>query len=143
MIRIILLSILAFTVIGCDQMDRRSSTQNRDIAQNSQTYAPDNTGRNQRDQEGWGDQKGSTLTAGDQSEAERDRQITAKIRQALMRDDSLSMKAKNIKIITRNGKVTLRGPVASQEEKAAIARKASGVVDVSNVDNQLEVTELN
>ena len=67
--------------------------------------APDNTGRNVRDR------SGATLTPGDQSESEADRTLTQQIRRAVVADDSLSTNAHNIKIITINGVVTLRGPV--------------------------------
>jgi len=70
----------------------------------SQT-APDNTGRNVRDR------GGDTLTPGDQSNTKADLTLTQQIRKALMADKSLSTNAKNIKIITANGVVTLRGPV--------------------------------
>ena len=56
-----------------------------------------------------------------------------------MADDQLSMLAKNVKIITNEGAVTLRGPVKSSEEKAQIASVAKGVAGVKQVDNQLEV----
>jgi hyperosmotically inducible periplasmic protein len=96
--------------------------------------APDNTGKNVRDR------GGDTLTAGDQSENEADRTLTQRIRQAVVDDDSLSTSAKNIKIITVNGMVTLRGPVNSEAEKAAIAAKAQQLAGANKVDNQLEIT---
>lgn len=82
-----------------------------------------------------------TLTPGDQSEEAADRAITQKIRQSLMRDDALSMTAKNVKVITVNGVTTLRGPVKSETEKALIESKAKQVAGVTRVDNQLEVIE--
>jgi len=75
-----------------------------------------------------------------QVENEADRGVTQKIRQALMDDDSLSTNAKNIKIITLNGVVTLRGPVNSDGEKSEIGKKVRAVIGVKNVDNQLEVS---
>jgi len=95
--------------------------------------APDNSGTNVRDR------NDQTKTAGDQSESEADRTISQNIRQALTADDSLSTNGKNAKIITIDGKVTLRGPVKSDQEKAAIAAKAQQVAGVKNVDNQLEI----
>ena len=80
-----------------------------------------------------------TKTAGDQSENEADRTITQNIRQAITADDSLSINAKNVKIITNDGLVTLRGPVKSEKEKADIEAKAKQVAGVKNVDNQLEI----
>lgn len=101
-------------------------------AQPGQT-APDNTGRNVRDR------SGTTLTPGDQSENEADRTLTQQIRQAVMADKSLSTTAKNIKIITVDGVVTLRGPVKSPQEKKTIETKAQQVAGVNKIDNQLEV----
>src|SRR5690349_7574847 len=93
----------------------------------------DNTGRNARDAEG------HTLTPMDQGESEADRTITQQIRKAVVDHDSLSTNAKNVKIITQNGVVTLRGPVKSPEEKAAIASVATKTSGVKRVDNQLEI----
>ena len=95
--------------------------------------APDNTGRNVRDR------SGTTLTPGDQSESEADRTLTQEIRRAVVADDSLSTTAKNVKIITVDGVVTLRGPVNSPHEKQVIAAKAQQIAGVNKVDNQLEV----
>jgi len=102
-------------------------------AADNQTTDSDNTGRNERDR----DHK--TLTPGDQSESETDIKLTQTIRQAIIKDNSLSVTAKNIKIITINGKVTLRGPVISKEEKAKINDLAETAAGHTKVDNQLEV----
>ena len=98
----------------------------------SQT-APDNTGRNVRDR------GGDTLTSGDQSENQADRTLTQQIRRELMADKSLSTDAKNVKIVTINGVVTLRGPVNTAKEKSIIEAKAQSVAGTTNVDSQLEV----
>jgi hyperosmotically inducible periplasmic protein len=95
--------------------------------------APDNTGRNVRDR------GGATMTPGDQSESEADRTVTQQIRRAVVADDSLSTIAKNVKIITTDGVVTLRGPVQSPHEKEAIEAKARQFAGINQVDNQLEV----
>jgi hyperosmotically inducible periplasmic protein len=95
--------------------------------------APDNTGRNVRDR------GGLTLTPGDQSESEADRTLTQEIRKAVVDDDSLSTLAKNIKIITVDGVVTLRGPVQSPQEKESIETKAQQIAGIDKIDNQLEV----
>ena len=84
------------------------------------------------------DKDNATLTPEDQKETESDIKITADIRQAIIKNKSLSVDAQNVKIITRNGVVTLRGPVASEAESMKlqkIAKKTRGVV---RVDNQLE-----
>ncbi|WP_228840678.1 BON domain-containing protein [Candidatus Protochlamydia phocaeensis] len=98
-----------------------------------ETNAPDNTGRNTRDR------NPSAVTPGEQSESEADRTITQKIRQALMDDDALSTNAKNVKIMTINGVVTLRGVVNNDKEKNEIGKKAKAVSGVKNVDNQIEI----
>lgn len=69
----------------------------------------------------------------------KDRDITAAIRRSVVGDKALSFTAKNVKIITVGGKVTLRGPVKSDDEKAAIETKAKSTAGVGEVDNQLEV----
>jgi osmotically-inducible protein OsmY len=93
----------------------------------------DNTGRNVRDREE------RTLTPMDQSNKKEDIDLTATIRKALMDDDTLSTNGRNVKIITRDGIVTLRGPVDSDQERVAIARTAQSVAGVRRVDNQLEI----
>lgn len=81
----------------------------------------------------------NTKTPMDQSNSKADIDITASIRRAIMEDKSMSMNAQNCKIITQSGVVTLRGPVASAEEKASIESKAKAVAGVTRIDNQLEV----
>jgi len=65
--------------------------------------------------------------------------MTQRIRKALMADKSLSTAAKNIKIITVNGLVTLRGPVKTPQERENILAKAQEVAGMDKVDNQLEI----
>ena len=96
-------------------------------------HEPDNTGRNERD-----DAPGN-LTALDQSNETSDIDITQAIRKKVIADDALSFNAKNVKIITVSGKVTLRGPVASSQESTAIEQSARAVPGVVQVDNQIEV----
>ena len=93
----------------------------------------DNTKKNERDR------SGETKTPGDQSNAPEDLKTTQAIRQALMKDEALSMTAKNIKIITSGGHVTLRGPVKSAEEKTKIDKLAKSAAGHAKVENQLEV----
>ena len=93
----------------------------------------DNTEVNQRDR------KASAVTPGDQGENDVDLAITQKIRQGVMKDDSLSMTAKNVKIITSGSVVTLRGPVKSDKERADIAAIAQRTEGVKRIDNQIEI----
>ena len=118
----------ALAVFGCSR-DRDA----RQPAQSSAAVEPDNSGRNVRDR------NEATKTPTDQSENEADRTITQNIRKALSDDDSLSTNAKNVKIITSDGTVTLRGPVKNEKEKADIEAKARQVAGVKRVDNQLEI----
>ena len=94
---------------------------------------PDNTKQN----------KDQSPTADDQKMNPADRAITQKIRKALHDDNSLSTYAHNVKIITQDGKVTLRGPVRSEDEKANIEAKAVAVAGAGNVTDQLEVAPKN
>jgi len=98
-----------------------------------QPTSPDNTKANQRDR------NSAEATADQQKENTSDRDTTRRIRQALVKDKSLSTYAHNVKIITQNGVVTLKGPVRSEEEKTAIASKAAEVAGESNVKNELTV----
>jgi len=94
---------------------------------------PDNTARNVRDRDG------KELTPFDQGSSKSDTEITAAIRKEIMAGKDMSLNAQNVKIITQNGKVTLRGPVNSAEEKRLIAEIAGRVVHPDQVDCQLEV----
>jgi len=97
--------------------------------------AVDNTAKNERDA------SGDSKTSGDQSESPEDIKITAAIRRAIVADDSLTMTATNVKIITADGKITLRGPVKTAAEKTKIAELAKKEAGKATIDNQLEVKE--
>jgi osmotically-inducible protein OsmY len=85
------------------------------------------------------DKDNTTLTPEDQKETEGDIKITAAIRQAIIKNKSLSVNAQNVKIITRNGVVTLRGPVESKKESKKLKKIAKHTPGVLKVDNQLEI----
>lgn len=97
-----------------------------------QTTDADNTGKNTRDA------SGDTLTPIDQSNDPADIKITAEARKLVVADESLSIQAKNVKIITVDGVVTLRGPVETAKEKTLIA-KCAKKAGAKSVVNQLEV----
>jgi hyperosmotically inducible periplasmic protein len=101
--------------------------------QQEQQPAPDNTKTNQ------GDASKNAKTADQQKMNPADRETTKKIRSALMDDKSLSTYAHNIKIITTDGMVTLKGPVRSEDEKSAVEAKAREIAGDSNVTNNLTV----
>ncbi len=79
-------------------------------------------------------------TADQQKMNASDRAITQKIRKAIHHDKSLSKYGRNIEIFLQEGKVTLRGPVQSEQEKGNLGAKAVSVAGQENVSNQLEVT---
>jgi osmotically-inducible protein OsmY len=95
--------------------------------------AADNTARNVRDR------NEGAVTPLDQGNNENDLRITQLIRKSITDDAGLSFDARNIKIITLDSIVTLRGPVESDAEKAVIAERAQRVEGVARVDNQLDV----
>jgi hyperosmotically inducible periplasmic protein len=107
------------------------------LAADNKKAEPDNTATNERDR------SGETKTSGDQSNSSADLKITQDIRRALMKDSELSTTAKNIKIITDNGQVTLRGPVKNAQEKAKIDQLARSAAGGAKIDDQLDVKESN
>jgi hyperosmotically inducible protein len=102
----------------------------RSSQQDSQQTQPDNTKKN-RDQ--------SSPTADQQKMNTSDRAITQKIRKVVMADKSLSTYAHNVKIVAQDGKVTLRGPVRSDDEKRSVEAKAAAVVGEGNVTSEIEI----
>ena len=129
MMRILHLSaifLVSLTLVNCD-------TQTGRVDKRPATADADNTARNERDR------NAATQVPTDQAENEADRAISANVRKAVVGDDSLSINAQNIKIVTSNGNVTLRGPVKTDREKEAIEAKAKQVTGVHSVTNLLEV----
>ena len=102
------------------------------LPQNS-TTAPDNTKVNKRDR------SNASPTADNAKENKSDREIMKEIRQSIVKDKSLSTYAHNVKIIAQNGKVTLKGPVHSEDESKTIEKAAADVAGTGNVTNQLQV----
>jgi osmotically-inducible protein OsmY len=102
-------------------------------AQNTSAKAPDNTGVNKRD-------KNKTEPTADQGKNNlSDRELMAHIRRDLVKDKNLSTYAHNVKIIAEHGKVTLKGPVRSDEEKRAVEECARKYASEGNVTNELSV----
>lgn len=95
----------------------------------------DNTEVNNRDRDG------ENVTPLDQGNGEIDLELTQRIRKGVMADDSLSFGAKNVKIITRGGHVTLRGAVNTAAEKEAINKTALMHAGVGHVSNELEIDD--
>lgn len=118
-----LFGILCVMALGCNQGGPPAKTEPVDRA---------NTGVNIRDRDGM------AKTPMDQNENKADIKITADIRKQVV-DKTMSVDAHNIKIITQDGKATLRGPVKTEKEKQMIEKIALDVAGANNVDNQLEV----
>ena len=103
------------------------------FAADNEKAKPDNTATNERDR------SGETQTSGDQSNSSADLKITQDIRRALMKERELSTMAKNIKVVTANGQVTLRGSVKTAQEKAKVDQIARSAAGGAQIDDQLEV----
>lgn len=95
--------------------------------------SPDNSKTNRRDE--------GKATAEQQGNSAKDIEITKEIRREITSSDSMSTYAKNIKIITKDGFVTLRGPVKTAEERTAIEQIAKRVAAAGKVKNELEVSQ--
>ena len=95
--------------------------------------AADNTKVNTRDR------APGAVTADQQKETAADRDLTKRIRQAVVADKSLSTYAHNVKIVTRGGQVTLKGPVNSEAEKQAIEQKATAAAGAGKVTNDISI----
>lgn len=160
---LLVIAALAVSLVGCDRIDQPKTVKDvdqtrttvntteikdandtgrtvkgvtRTTVHTTEVKDVDNTGRNVRDRDM------NTVTPGDQSESAADRTMTQDIRKAIMDDAALSVNAKNVKVMTRNGVVVLRGVVDSAREKEVIAQKVSSVKGVTKVDNQLEVKQV-
>jgi hyperosmotically inducible protein len=102
-------------------------------APDQDTPAADNTGTNQRDR------KDSEPTADQQKNGKSDLDLTAEIRRSVMADKALSTNAHNVKIIAENGKVTLKGPVATAKEKKIVEKKAQQIAGSANVVSEIQI----
>lgn len=98
-----------------------------------QDAKPDNSGINARDK------NGAAATPQKQSNAKADRELLAAVRKSVVHDKSLSTSAHNVKLLVADGAVTLRGPVASADEKTKVEALVKQVSGVTSVDNQLDV----
>jgi len=118
-------------------------TTNKPVTQETGTLPPvnrppdeatrrDNTAVNARDDN-------SSKTPLDQGQSSTDVSVTADIRKAIVNKSTMSINGRNVKIITENGQVTLRGPVDSQAEKDAIDKIAKDRAGEDKVDNYLEI----
>jgi hyperosmotically inducible periplasmic protein len=123
---IVALALMTFASLpACDRMDSSSTS--------TPPAKADNTAVNERDREGL-----TTLPA-DQVESAEDLAVTQQIRKSLTESTGFSTNAQNIKIVTANGRVTLRGPVDTVAERDRIILIATSIAGEGNVDDQLEL----
>ncbi len=130
--RVVFAAVLA--VGGCNQTNPPTASRAPTDQGSVSRVDRDNTAVNDRDR------NSATKTPIDQNENKADVDITANIRKRVV-DTKMSTNAHNVKIITQDGKVTLRGPVKSAEEKQNIEEIARSVAGENNVDNQLEIEQ--
>ena len=126
--------LIAITTIGCDVPN---GTRNGTVSSSDSPKSDvdrDNSAVNKRDADR------DTKTPLDQNENQTDIGITAEIRKRVV-DTQMSVNAQNVKIITQDGKVTLRGPVKTADEKKRIEEMARSVAGETNVQSQLEVEQ--
>jgi osmotically-inducible protein OsmY len=131
-----MLGVLAVTVLGLSLSFAQSTTSHPATSSTGDTgaTAPDNTGVNKRDR------SKSEPTADQQKENKSDRELARNVRRSLVKDKSLSSYAHNIKVVAQDGKVILKGPVRSAEEKQAIETKAAEVAGgADKVNSEIEV----
>lgn len=121
------LLLIAAALGACDKSNATSTETTT-----SASTAPDNTKMNARDNAG-------AVTPMDQGNDRASLDTTQAIRKAVMADDSLSGNAKNIKIITNHGVITLRGPVASDAEKRSVEAIVMAAAGGNRVDDQIDV----
>jgi hyperosmotically inducible protein len=124
--RFMLSGVSLFLVLGICATPRPSSSA-------PQQKQSDNTAMNK------GDASKDATTADQQKMNPADRAITQKIRAEIMKDKSLSTYAHNVKVITQDGKVTLKGPVRTPDEKSSVEAKAATIAGDGNVTSQIEI----
>lgn len=118
--------------LGCDGDAARSEHPER--THTPSPHAPDNTASNERDRDA------DAKTPFSQQENQADLDITASIRRGVMAEPGFSLNAHNVKIVSADAVVTLRGVVDQASEKSRIGELSRATPGVKSVDNQLEVT---
>jgi osmotically-inducible protein OsmY len=119
--------LVSLMLLGCGTLMLAQDTAGQNAP------ASDNSKMNQRDRDP------SEPAADRQSNNQSDRDITQQVRQAINADKTFSTYAHNVKVITQNGQVTLKGPVRSEEEKRAIEAKATAIAGDGKVTSELTV----
>src|SRR5580698_7586455 len=119
-------------VAGCNEA-KSPTTAATPATTASPRVDPTNTAVNVRDR------SEAAKTPINQNENQSDINLTATIRKRVVGTE-MSTDAHNVKIISQDGRVTLRGPVKSPDEKAQIEAIAQDVAGKDHVDSQLEVS---
>ena len=119
--------LISFLLLGCGTLVLAQDSAGQSAP------ASDNTKMNQRDR------NPNEPTADQQQNNRSDRDITQQVRQAIIADKTFSTYARNVKVITQNGQVTLKGPVRSDEEKLAVEAKAAAIAGDGKVTSELTV----
>jgi hyperosmotically inducible periplasmic protein len=130
-----LTSICFATLLTSASLLAQPQTAPASSSSSTSSPAADNTQTNSRDR------SGQTMTPIHQPNDKADIKLAAAVRRAIVKDDSLSTLAHNVKIVTANGAVTLRGPVKSDEEKSRVETVVKGIAGVNSVDNELDVKQ--
>ncbi|MBV1720065.1 MAG: BON domain-containing protein [Desulfomicrobium sp.] len=122
------------TCLAQSHASNNTKTNKQDMSPggvNAEQY--NNTNQNKRHMSPGG------VTAEQQGESKQDLELTQKIRQAVVKNKDLSMNAHNVKIITIDGVVTLKGPVASDQEKKAVEELAAQVAGDGNIKSEITI----
>ncbi len=122
-------------IAGCtgNESVTEQGMDSNETAETAESTGSSETTANERQAEG--------ATADQQSNSENDVEVTRQIRQKIMEDESLSTNAHNVKIITENGSVTLKGLVDSQAEKSKVESHARAAAGATPIENQIEITQ--
>jgi len=129
-IKLILLGCLGFAFA----QQESTSSAGQDTSNPPVSVKPDNSKANQGDRS-----EGRITTADQQKENASDRQLTQEIRKALVKDKSLSTYAHNVKVVSQDGMITLKGPVRSEQEKEAVEAKATEIAGADKVRSEISV----
>lgn len=125
--------LLSSPVLADEQKTETVKTTEKTVKKTEREPAADNTKVNRKDERQAG------VTADNSKNNKSDLEIARQIRRAVVTDKGLSSYAHNVKIIAQNGKVTLKGPVRSEDEKKTVESRANEVAGESNVTSQLEI----
>lgn len=130
---LVAIAVLASSFASFNAVFAEDAAKDQQKFEGSQEKAPNNTSKNTRDD------KLGKVTAQNQSAKKKDLDITRELRKAIMDTKGMSIDGQNVKIITRKGVVTLRGPVSNETEKNLIGDLVKNCPSVASFTNQLEI----